>query len=314
MCTADRSRPPRIDLTQGMAEAVLESWLGGRVTCYGTQVLTGGICSAVHRLDFDRAPYSAVIKLHDDPPDDVLLRERIRLDYLHRHTEVACPRVYAQDDSAAVIPYSFLLIERLRGVNLESVGLAPDQRAHVERELADVLLELHSHKGSVFGELGNQHGDRCWPRVFLPDLRECREDMNDFLSSNDLGILDHALAFAEDTLRDHGEPTLVHNDVWAGNIMVHEGDDGWRLSGLLDPVGLGYAEVEKELAYLEALDTVGTTFFETYTACQPLRPGYEYRRLFYWLHTYMVHLWLGFGREYVDRVTATSRQIVELSR
>jgi len=96
--------------------------------------------------------------------------------------------------------------------------------------------------------------------------------------------------------------------------MVHERGDGWHLSGLLDPIGLKYAEVEKELAYLQAFDTVGPAFFDAYTSHRPLREGFEFRRLFYWLETYMVHVWLGFGAEFRDRVVETSRQVVAMGR
>ena len=87
-------------------------------------------------------------------------------------------------------------------------------------------------------------------------------------------------------------------------------DGDWRLSGLLDPVGLQYADVEKELAYLQAFDTAGQVFFDAYTARQPLRPGFEFRKLFYWLDTFMLHVWLGFGPRFEERVLAVGTQIV----
>ena len=92
--------------------------------------------------------------------------------------------------------------------------------------------------------------------------------------------------------------------------MVHERSDGWHLSGLIDPVGLQYADVEKELAYLQAFDTLGETFFSSYTARRPLLPGYEFRRLFYWLNTFMTHVWLGFGAAFHERIVATCDEIM----
>lgn len=53
---------------------------------------------------------------------------------------------------------------------------------------------------------------------------------------------------------------------------------------------LQYADVEHELAYLQAFDTVGTDFFDAYTAQTPMRPGFEIRRLFYGLNTHMIHV------------------------
>ena len=37
---------------------------------------------------------------------------------------------------------------------------------------------------------------------------------------------------------------------------------------------------------------------EVYEAIHPRAEGYERRRAAYWLHTYLIHVWL-FGRQYV---------------
>ena len=306
--------PAPANLTLPQATSVLTQWLGHQVTCESMVPLKGGICSPVFRLELNRPPHSAVIKLQDVGEDDPLPRERRRLDYLHEHTKLPCPHVYLQDDSRAIVPYSFLLMECLPGVNLGAAQLRPDQRATVERELAEALLELHSHRQNAFGDIEGRATVSKWTDLFLPDLEEGRQDMRAFLSPAELVELDRAVALAEEALSTSGEPTLIHNDVWAGNIMVREKGDGWHLSGLLDPIGLKYAEVEKELAYLQAFDTVGATFFDTYTSQRPLREGFEFRRLFYWLETYMVHVWLGFGAEFRDRVVETSRQVVAMGR
>jgi fructosamine-3-kinase len=99
-----------------------------------------------------------------------------------------------------------------------------------------------------------------------------------------------------------GQPTLVHGDIWAGNVMVSQGEDGWHLTGIVDP-GTQYADVEMELAYLEVFNTVGADFFQEYIAHRPLRPVYELRRLFYWLNTYMIHVWI-FGDAHYHTMTA----------
>jgi fructosamine-3-kinase len=90
--------------------------------------------------------------------------------------------------------------------------------------------------------------------------------------------------------------------VWDGNLMVRRENGRWRLTGLLDP-DLQFADVEFELAYLEVFDTPREAFFAAYAAHQTLRPGYERRRLFYWLHTALVHVAL-FGDEFFCRFTA----------
>ena len=91
--------------------------------------------------------------------------------------------------------------------------------------------------------------------------------------------------------------------------MVDRGEEGWLLAALVDPSGATFADVECELAYLQVFDTVGSTFFDVYTASHPLRPGYELRRLFYWLNTHMIHVWLVGDRSYMDRTAEVVRKI-----
>ena len=298
-----------IVLTQAQATALLTHWYGSEVRCNQMAPLEGGICSAVFDLRFERPPYSAVVKLRRDTDDDPLPRERLRLEYLRGHTNVPCPQVYLQDGSLSIIPYSFLLIERLPGINLGSAELRPDERGTVERELAEVLNELHSHTHDTFGDFRTESGTRDWVDVFIPRLEDIRGEMDALLSSSALREVDRALALAHDAFGVQGLPTLIHHDMSPGNIMVERHSDGWHLTGVLDPVGMQYADVELELAYLEAW-TVGEPFFEAYK--HPLRPGYQFRRLFYWLHTYMVHVWLGVSSELHDCILSTARRVTSL--
>ena len=92
--------------------------------------------------------------------------------------------------------------------------------------------------------------------------------------------------------------------------MVELRGRAWHLSGLVDPSGSKFADVECELAYLEVFDTVGRGFFDRYAAHHPLRPGYENRRLIYWLDTYMIHVWLFGDAHYRERLAQTAAAIV----
>jgi fructosamine-3-kinase len=297
--------------TAAEAGALLRAWLERETACHTITRLTGGVASSAFRLEFDRPPHVAVVKLHLRGGGDPLPRERGWLEYLRRHTRVPCPEVYLQDDSGTTVTHSFLLLECLPGVNLLEAGLAPEQRVMVEEELAEALLDLHSHTRDTFGGLEDGRGVSDWREIFLPSLLWARNQVASKLPAEVLRALDRALPFAEEALRDQGRPSLTHGDVWAANLMVAERADGWHLTGVLDPLSLAYAEVDKELAYLEGFGTVGEAFFRAYTAHRPLRPGYELRRLFYWLQADMVELWMNNpAADWPARILATSREVV----
>ncbi len=301
---------PDLNLTIAQAERLLHTWLAGPAVCSKILPLEGGLVNSVFRLEFDQPPHRAVVKLHGSDGDTFATEARA-LEYLNTETDCPAPRVYLQDSSARIIPYAFLLMEEVPGVCLESIQLEPAERVAIDVQLADILSELHSHRGSKWGGVDTEATAPTWADYFGTRLAEARNHpaIAERLGPSILGQVDEAIELTEQALRSTGTPTLVHGDVWDGNLMVRREDGRWRLTGLLDP-NLHFADVEFELAYLEVFDTSREAFFTAYTKHHKLRPGYERRRLFYWLHTALVHVAL-FGDEFFCRFTArTAEKIV----
>lgn len=298
------------DLELGTEEAgrLLGAWLGRPTTCSQVVPLKGGLVNSVFRLDFDQPPFRAVVKLHS-ADGDTFVQEARALEYLAVETSCPVPRVHLLDGSCRVIPYAFLLLEHLSGTCLQSLDLAPADRAAIDVQLAGVLGELHRHRGGNWGPLGTGSASPHWSDVFSTRLAEVRASsgIDVRLSPDVLALVDEAIDLARPELTDAGPPTLVHGDVWDGNLMVRRDNGRWRITGLLDP-NLQFADVELELAYLEVFDNRREAFFTAYTERHPLRPGYERRRLFYWLHTSLLHVALfedEFFRDFTARTAAT---------
>jgi len=294
---------PDLDLTTAQAERILEAWLARPVTCSRIEPLRGGLVNSVFRLEFDQRPHGAVVKLHGSEADSFAAEAR-SLEYLGTETACPVPNVYVHDSSARLVPHAFLLIEHVAGVSVKSLDLEPDERADIDAQLADVLGELHGHRRLCWGGVDAADPSVTWPELFAARLAEVRAHptVGERMSSDVLARVDGAIDIVRPALRDCGRPTLIHGDVWDGNIMVRREDGRWRLAGLLDP-DLQFADVEFELAYLEVFDHPRPAFFDAYAAHHALRPGFERRRRYYWLHTALVHVAL-FGDEFFRQFTA----------
>jgi fructosamine-3-kinase len=274
------------------AERVLGAWLQKPVRCAAIQPLTGGMVNTVLELQFDHPPFSAVIKLN--VPGQSFEREERALRHLRERAGFRCPEVYCQDSSAQLLPYTFLLLQTLPGSHLWGVTLSEGERQSLDLQLAEVLLNLHAHTRATFGAIEGAPGLSSWAEVFVPRLHAVRRhaEVSERLSPPVLRGVDAAIALAEHALADQGVPTLVHGDLWAANFIAQKTAQGWSLSGLVDPKA-EYADVELELAYLQEFScVVGPHFLAAYAERSPLREGYEFRRLFYWLHSYLEHVWL----------------------
>ena len=294
---------PDLDLTITQAERILGAWLSAPVVCGEIVPLRGGMVNSVFRLEFDRPPLRAVVKIHGHGADTFESEARA-LRYLRAETACPVPSVYLQDSSACLIPYAFLLLEHVRGVCVDSLDLEPSDRVDIDVQLADVLGRLHHQKGASWGDVDTGGTFETWAGLFAARLVEVRAHpaLSERLAAGVLDMVDDAIGRSRSALIDCGRPTLVHGDVWDGNVMVVRENGRWRLAGLLDP-DLQFADAELELAYLEVFDNPREAFFAAYAEHHPLRPGYEHRRLFYRLHTALVHVAL-FGDQFFCRYTA----------
>lgn len=143
---------------------------------------------------------------------------------------------------------------------------------------------------------------KSWTEFF----RDCRLkpqflQASDYFGKEEWKKITELLERTGEILTEPEYPSLVHGDLWAGNVMT--GSDG--LAWLTDPAAcVGHREAD--LAMTELFGGFSGKFYEAYREAAPLQPGYEKRRDFYNLYHLLNHLNL-FGRSYLSSV----RRIVE---
>lgn len=194
------------------------------------------------------------------------------------------PQVLAVSDSVLV------LSELQDDGALESAGWA---------ELGTALRQLHASRGPVYGwpedfafgavSIPNA-GTETWPafwaeRRLLPSCPHLPADM--------ATRIERLARNLPDLLPDP-PPSLLHGDLWTGNILAASG----HLSGLIDPACY-HGDPEVDLAMLHLFGSPGGGFSEAYG---PLRPGAEARRPIYQLWPALVHVRL-FGAGYHSLVS-----------
>ena len=124
------------------------------------------------------------------------------------------------------------------------------------------------------------------PCLEAEDRRRCR------------ALLDHL----EQYLTEPGFPSLLHGDLWSGNVMP----DCNGSAMLIDPaVYVGHHETD--LAMTELFGGFSPAFYEAYHEILPSEPGYADRREIYHLYHLLNHLNL-FGRSYLSSVRRILRR------
>jgi fructosamine-3-kinase len=203
--------------------------------------------------------------------------------------------------AAAGGPVPAVLAVDLGVLVLEHVSGRPDWHAlgaavaTVHRDVGDAF---GWHQDNVIGPLPQRNPpSEDWPAFYVEHrIRPYLDDLPADLRRRLAAACDRILP----DLLDHDvPPSLVHGDLWSGNIV----DGRW----LVDPA-VCRADRELDLAMLDLFGTIPPTFARGYAEVWPLDDGWEARRPALQLYHLLVHVRL-FGSGYLGSVAARLDQL-----
>ncbi len=274
-----------------MIEAI-ESLIGVRPTRLAA--LGGGCVANVQRADLPDG--SRVVVKADPSGESGLSVEASMLRYLAEHSRLPVPRVIAADDDR------LLILEYI-----EHSGASRRAEVHA----AELLADLHSITADAFGfetdtrigGLRQPNGWRSsWPEFFGRERIIFMAEQAQAAGGLSTKAVERvrALGARLDRLLPHAaRPSLIHGDVWAGNVLA----DGDRIAAFIDPA-IYYADAEVELAFIALFSCFGEAFWKRYHELRPIDAEFfRTRRDLYNLYPLLVHTRL-FGGGYSAQVEA----------
>ncbi|MFU8806963.1 MAG: fructosamine kinase family protein [Bradymonadaceae bacterium] len=278
------------------AQTMLENALGVRPS--RLQSLTGGCVATVYRADMTDG--SRVVAKVETGPSASLSIEGMMLRYLKENTDFPVPEVLHCSDELLVMDF----ID-----NDGTVSVAGQKRA------AELVADLHSHSAAAFGFdydtlIGPLHQPNPWISSWSDFFAEERLMYMGGLcvsagrmETKTLSAIENLCARL-DTYLEPGPPSLIHGDIWGGNVLFRRGD----IVAFIDPA-IYFGDPEIELAYTTLFSTFDDAFYKRYDEIRPIRDGFfEARKDIYNLYPLLVHVRL-FGGSYLDSVQEILRRL-----
>lgn len=214
--------------------------------------------------------------------------------YLRDNTSLPVPRVVSSAPGRLLMNYM-------------PEGGAIDE--HVALDAADHLAALHGIVGIKYGldrntVIGGLTQDNTTSGDWITFFRErrllfmARAALEEARIDAPLMKRFEKLAIRLDELLDNpAPPSLIHGDVWAGNVLAGHG----KVEAFIDPA-IYYADPEIELAFISLFHTFDRVFFARYAEHRPIRDGFrQVRRDIYNLYPLLVHVRL-FGNAYLPPI------------
>jgi fructosamine-3-kinase len=213
---------------------------------------------------------------------------------------------YLKEKSKLPVPSVFYSNEHIIIMQFINPHHSLDDNGH--RHAAELLGELHKIHADSYGLerdtlVGSLHQpnkqSKNWVEFFAQErlmymageaLKENKID------KNMMKQVEKLVGKLGNYIKNPAPPSLVHGDVWGGNILCGNGS----VAAFLDPA-IYYADPEIELAFIKLLNTFSDTFFARYNEINPIKPGFfEERAHIYSLYPLLVHTRL-FGTSYARK-------------
>ena len=275
----------------------IEAAVGSDVTNHSTLPVGFGLTGLrVELADGRRAAVKASRQAHDNH----LGLEAWMLRELGAQSNLPVPEVYYSGDGLLIMEW------------LPSGGAI---NSKVQQHAAELLVDLHNRPFAQFGYsrdtlIGPLHQPNTQNDSWVAFFRQHRllymaheAAKENRLPEKLLGRLQNLADDLENHLIEPAHPSLLHGDLWGGNIIARNN----RISGFIDPaLYCGHPEIE--LAFTTMFSTFGQSFFDAYQTLAPLEPGFfEHRLKIYNLYPTLVHVRL-FGNSYLSPIDRTLRE------
>jgi hygromycin-B 7''-O-kinase len=216
---------------------------------------------------------------------------------VRERSEVRTPWPYMIEESCEIFGWSFALMPRLRGIQLDEQSrsrLSEDDGEATAGALGRELALLHGVVWPHCADNSIDHVDtdalvpvRSSYRDWIAGKVERRIEMcravSDVMTDTDAQWCRGMLGAAEDALATSFEPTLVHHDYKEGNVVLEEENGDWRVAGVFDLMECYFGHPEEDLVRA-VLDYASSGhpgrvrhFLRSYFAARPPRTGLRER-------------------------------------
>ena len=296
------------------------SLAGALVELFGTNVaiaetdrLQGGDINKAYGLTLNNGKH-VFMKANAKSNAAFFTAEAAGLTAIEKTGAISTPEILCTGtDDGEDVGYSFLLLKYIKG--------ASPVKNYWE-DFAQKLAAMHNADTSIYFDddgkfgffqnnfIGARTQDNTPAESWISFFRDRRlapqfKAADSYFSSEDKNQITKLLDHLGDFLVEPEKPSLLHGDLWSGNVMC--GPDGKAV--LIDPaVYVGHAEAD--LAMTELFGGFPENFYQAYKEAKPLQAGYEERRDLYNLYQLLNHLNL-FGPTYLGPVLSIVAEYVE---
>lgn len=254
------------------------------------KLIKEGVSNPVYMINNE-----VVLRIRKDSNKFKFEKEKFLFDLLNKKTHLPVPKVIALDSSKKIIPYDYILLEKLPGKSLKKSfsKLSAIQKKKLAYELGLSLAKIHSIHFKTIGDFKPNRlvEDMAWSKfvwnIYINALKKIKKGK--FLDKTLIKRIESFIENNQNLLTVKFKPSLIHSDYNGENLLINKG----KISGILDMEWSysGHVEYELSAINLKLMKTIfpyQKDFFRGYESKIKRRKDYKklepFYGIVYWMH------------------------------
>ena len=176
------------------------------------------------------------------PYEKNLLKANAQVYELGRNHGICFPNVLGFGLWPGEVSQSYLLTEYIDGRAMILTETSDQEKKRSFFEAGEMIKSLHDIEGRSFGRVASigtetKSNNKClWSETIIDEFLQWRDRAEEY-GVFDSTVCDTAaemFVHYKDCLDEISVPYLCHGDLWMGNLLIRQSQEGWRLVGVVD--------------------------------------------------------------------------------
>ncbi len=216
--------------------------------------ITKGYSHEIYEVETNSYPERVIVRFSNNSLPECSLEKEIRINKILQRLGIPVPRIILHDKSRKKVPFEFVILSRLDGIDLDKIlrKLPKKEQTEIMEKVGSLLGKIHSVKYNKLGmilpdgikekaafslkETGKELSMDPGIKTVLSEFFEDLGNLSSFGIINNKFIikLSEYLLENKQLAKINEKPSLIHGDYYDQNIKVKKIKGKWQITGLLD--------------------------------------------------------------------------------
>ncbi len=226
---------------------------------YEAKLLSGGLFNTTYLITLLSSQRKLVLRIGPVnrhlllPFEDNLMDAEDYVYKLCKYNGVACSNVVICDTTRKIIDRDYMFVDYIPSSALSELEVSEQTMSSLYKQTGFYTAKLHKITNIQFGRVSQivkGIGFSSWSEYLKEEISQWNSKVitTEIYKKSELSLIDEVFEKYKDLLDEIKTPHLVHADLWAGNVLVSQVDNDYKVVAIIDVDRTIFGDIDFEFA------------------------------------------------------------------